>query len=419
MQFIIEGGKKLEGDIWVSGAKNAALPIIAATLLTDEQCVLNNVPRISDVETILNILKSLGSAVAWTGEHQLTICNKNATLHHPDYHLVKSLRASVLFLGSFLARFHAIDMTEPGGCIIGNRPLDTHIHGLSKLGARIEKKNGTYTISSDGLRGTEVVLLEASVTATENILMAAVRAQGTTVIKNAAYEPHVQDVVSFLQKLGADISGNGTSVLVVHGVSQLHGAMHTIIPDTIEAGTFLILGIANKGKLRIHNIVPEHMDVVLEKLRVMGARFDIDSAESTLSVTSHGIIRSAKIDARPYPGIPTDLQSIFGVLATQAQGTTLIWDTLFEGRMGYIQELVRMGANAVICDPHRVLITGPTPLYGQEIRGFDLRAGAAMIIAGLIARGRTVINGAEIVDRGYERMCERLQEIGAEIECKN
>ena len=415
MKFIIEGGKKLEGDVWISGAKNAALPIIAATLLTDDECVLDNMPRLSDVETLLNILRSLGSSIVWTGEHQVTMCNRNATLHHPDYQLVKSLRASILLLGSFLARFHTIDIAEPGGCIIGNRPLDTHFLGLSKLGVRSEKKNGTYAFSSDDLHGAEVVLLEASVTATENILMAAVRAKGTTIIKNAAYEPHVQDLVLFLQKLGAHIEGNGTSTLTIQGVSSLHGATHTLIPDTIEAGTFIILGIANKGKLRIHNVISEHMDVVLEKLRMMGAKFDMSN--HTVTIRSHGTMRAAKIDARTDPGIPTDLQSIFGVLATQTQGTTLIWDTLFEGRMGYVQELVRMGANAVVCDPHRVLVTGPTPLYGQEIRGFDLRAGAAMIIAGLIASGRTIINGADIVDRGYENIVGRLQALGAAIEC--
>ncbi len=415
MKFIIEGGRKLNGDIWVSGAKNAALPIIAATLLTDDECVLDNMPRISDVETLLNILKSLGSSAVWTGEHQVTICNRDSTLHNPDYHLVKSLRASILFLGSFLTRFHTIDIAEPGGCIIGNRPLDTHFLGLSKLGARIDKKKGIYKLSSKGLHGAEIILLEASVTATENVLMAAVCARGTTVIKNVACEPHVQDLVLFLQKIGADIEGNGTTTLTIQGVSTLHGTTHTIIPDTIEAGTFIILGIANKGKLRVHNVIPEHMEVVLEKLRVMGAKFDISG--HTVTVHSYGAMCATKIDARPYPGIPTDLQSIFGVLATQVQGTTLIWDTLFEGRMGYIQELVRMGANAVVCDPHRVLVTGPTPLYGQEIHSFDLRAGAAMIIAGLIASGRTVINSAEIVDRGYEHIVERLQAIGASIQC--
>lgn len=415
MKFIIEGGKKLEGDICVSGAKNAALPIIAATLLTDENCVLDNVPRISDVETLLNILKSLGSSVAWSGDHQVTICNRAAAFQNPDYHLVKSLRASILFLGSFLTRFHTIDIAEPGGCIIGNRPLDTHFHGLSKLGVQIEKKNGTYALSSQGLRGSSVTLLEVSVTATENVLMAAVCAEGTTIIKNAACEPHVQDLVSFLQKLGAHIEGNGTTTLTVYGVQTLHGGTYAIIPDTIEAGTFIILGIANKGKLRIHNVIPDHMDVVLEKLRVMGAKFDVSG--HTVTVHSHGVMRATKIDARPYPGIPTDLQSIFCVLATQVQGTTLIWDTLFEGRMGYIQELVRMGANAVVCDPHRALVMGPTPLYGQEIRSFDLRAGAAMIIAGLIASGRTVINSAEIVGRGYENIVERLKAVGADIEC--
>ncbi len=412
MKFVIQGGKKLQGDIKVSGAKNAITPIIAATLLTDEECIIDNVPRISDVDSMLKILQSLGGAVTWTGEHQVSICNRGATFHTLDHKLVKSLRSSILFLGSFLGRFHSIELTEPGGCIIGNRPLDTHFHALARLGVVVERVNSHFRFSHRGLKGATVILLEASVTATENLLMAAALAEGTTVIKNAAYEPHVSDLIQFLIEMGADIQGIGTPTLCIKGVESMHGAHHTVIPDTIEAGTFLIMGLASKSRITIHDVRVDHMDVVLEKLRAMGGRFEV---KGTTITTKPSGLHAARIDARAYPGVPTDLQSLFGILATQAHGTSLIFDTMFEGRLGYIQELIRMGSNAIICDPHRVLITGPTPLYGQEIRSFDLRAGAAMIVAGVIAAGETVINNAEIIDRGYEHIEERLAALGVEI----
>lgn len=413
MKFIIHGGTKLRGDITVSGAKNSATPIIAATLLTDEECIIENVPRISDVDIMLRILQSIGSSVEWMSHHKLKICNRGVEVHTLDHKLVKSLRSSVLFLGSFLSRFHSVDFTEPGGCIIGNRPLDTHFHALARLGVLIDRVNSHYHFSHTGLKGATITLLEASVTATENLLMAASMAEGETVIKNAACEPHVEDLTHFLVKMGVTIHGIGTHTLTIQGVEKLHGTHHTLIPDTIEAGTFIIMGLASKSRLAINNVRSDHLDVVLEKLRAMGARIEVQGDTIT---TKPSALRATRVDTRPYPGVPTDLQSLFGVLATQAHGTSLIFDTMFEGRLGYIQELIRMGSNAVICDPHRVLITGPTPLYGQEIRSFDLRAGAAMIVAGIIAAGETVINGAEIIDRGYENIEERLRNLGVSIE---
>lgn len=413
MKLIIRGGKKLHGEIAVVGMKNAATPIIAATLLTDEECVIDNVPRIADVEAMLAILLSMGSRVVWTGDHQVTICNSGATLETLDEKMMKRLRSSSLFMGPFLARFSRAVVAEPGGCIIGNRPLGTHFRALEKFGCRIQRINGHYELSREALKGTTIVLLEASVTATENVLMAACRAQGTTVIHNAACEPHVQDLARFLQALGVDIKGIGTSILTIVGKDSLTGARYSIIPDTIEAGTFIIMGLATKSEITVKHARHEHMEIVLEWLVSKGARLAFSDDSVIVHTSAH--LQAGRADFQTYPGLPSDLQALFGVLATQLHGTTLIHEKMFEGRLGYIQELIKMGANAVICDPHRVLVTGPTPLYGQEIRSFDLRAGAAMIIAGLIASGETVIHDAEIVDRGYERIEERLNALGADI----
>lgn len=413
MKFIIQGGKKLSGSIRVSGAKNAATPILAATLLTDERCIIGNVPRIADVESALAILRSMGAEVEWSGDHEVTVCAVHARPGIVDQKLVKSLRSSVLFLGPCLARFNEMDLSEPGGCIIGNRPLDTHHHVLVRLGVSISRSNGTWHFSHNGLRGTEIILLEKSVTATENALMAAVLARGTTVIKNAACEPHVEDLARFLSAQGASVRGAGTSTIIIEGVDRLRGARHVVIPDMIETGTFLMMALATKSKLTLEGTDASHLDVACEKLRMMGAKFAFRG--DTIDVLESPPLIAQKIDTRPYPGIPTDLQSIFGVLSTQVQGTTLIHETLFEGRLGYVNELIRMGANAIMCDPHRVLISGPSPLYGTEIRSLDLRAGAAMIIAGLVASGQTIIHEAQIIDRGYEHIEERLLQLGADI----
>lgn len=412
-KFIIKGGKPLNGTIKIFGMKNAATPIIAATLLTEEECVISNVPKISDVLHLLEILRSLGVKIEWTGHHELRICAKNANIGALDKKAVQSMRSSILLMGPLLARFKRVTIPEPGGCIIGNRPIDTHLFALNKLGAKISKENGSYTLEAKSLNGTLIILPEFSVTATENLVMAASLAQEKTEIKLAAAEPHVQDLIKFLNQMGAKISWVGTHHLVIEGVKKLHGAYHTLIPDQIEIGTFAVAAAVSRGEVLIENIIPEHLDIILLKLEEAGVNFEVGN--NYLKIKPSSSLRAFRLQTLPYPGFPTDLQAPFGVLATQCNGTSLIQDPLYEGRMSYVSELVKMGANAIVADPHRVVITGPTPLYGQEIKSFDLRAGATLIIAGLIAEGETIINEAEVVDRGYERIEERLHALGAEI----
>ncbi|MBU0625844.1 UDP-N-acetylglucosamine 1-carboxyvinyltransferase, partial [Patescibacteria group bacterium] len=292
---------------------------------------------------------------------------------------------------------------------------DTHLHALKQLGATIEDcGDGAIRLTATNLSGATIILPEFSVTATENALMAAVTAQGTTIIKLAAAEPHVENLCQFLNAAGARISGLGTHTLAIEGVEKLHGTRHRIIPDQIEAGTLAVLGALTKGTLNIRGVVPEHLDIILLTLKRAGVNFELKG--DTLVVTSTGQLHAFKLQTMPYPGFPTDLQSPFGVLATKCSGTSLIHDPMYEGRLGYINELIKMGANATICDPHRVVITGPTPLYGREIRGLDLRAGATLVIAGLVSTGETILHNAEVIDRGYERFDERLRAIGADIQ---
>jgi UDP-N-acetylglucosamine 1-carboxyvinyltransferase len=412
-RFVIHGGRPLNGEVHVGGMKNAVTPILAATLLMDGICVIRNVPKLSDVERMLDILRSLGSTVEWTGDREVTVDTRKADIASIDSKAVKSMRSSILVLGPLLARFGQVDLPEPGGCIIGNRPIDTHLIALEALGATVEKRDGVVKLTSRGLKGTKIILPEFSVTATENAMMAAVTAAGRTVIHLAAAEPHVQDLAKFLNAAGARISGIGSHTLVIDGVAKLKGTEHTVIPDQIEIGTFAVLGAVTKGTLRIRGVAPEHLDIILLVLKKAGVRYAVE--KDSLVMASQSSLSAFRLQTMPYPGFPTDLQAPFGVLATQCSGTTLIHDPLFEGRLGYVNELVKMGANAIICDPHRVLISGPTPLYGQEIRGLDLRAGATLVIAGLIAQGETVLHGAEIIDRGYEDLDGRLRAVGADI----
>lgn len=413
-KFIINGKNKIEGEINVSGMKNATTPILAATLLTKETCIISNVPNISDVRSVIEIMKNIGSNIEYLDEHTLKISNKDINPCQLDEKAVRKMRSSILFMGPLLARFHEIDLPEPGGCIIGNRPLDSHISGFQQLGAQVVKNSRSYKMSVDKLIGSKITLPEFSVTATENIIMAAVLAEGTTNIHLAACEPHVQDLCNFLNKIGAKISGIGTHQITIEGVKELKGTEHKIIPDQIEIGTFIVLAAATHGKLKINNIEIEHLDIILLKLKEIGVEFEVGDNYLTILPTSN--LKSFKLQTLPYPGFPTDLQSVFGVLATQCQGTTLIQDPLFEGRMGYLNELIKMGANAIIADPHRAIISGPTPLYGTEIKSLDLRAGAALIIAALLADGESVLDNVEIIDRGYEKIEERLSNIGAKIQ---
>lgn len=415
-KFIINGAKHLEGEIEIRGSKNATTPILSACILTKEECVIDNVPLVADVLKMIELIKSMGVEADWIGERTIKVkAGNNVDPEKMDFSIVGHMRSSILLLGSLLSRFRKFKIRQPGGCIIGARPIGTHFDALEALGARITQENGFYKFDADRLIGKTIILKEFSVTATENLMMAAALAEGTTTIKIAAIEPHVQDLARFLNKMGSKIKGLGVHTIEIQGRKKLHGARHKLIPDPIEAGTFAILAAATKSKIKINNVNAHELDLVLEKLKEMGVRIEVNE-NSLMLKPSAGLKSIKKIEARTYPGIPTDLQAPFGVLATQAEGTTLIHDTLYEGRLGYINELNKMGANAIICDPHRALITGPTPLYGQEITGFDLRAGATLIIAALLATGKSVIDKIEQVDRGYEKIEERLRNLGADIE---
>ncbi len=411
-KLVVEGGRSLRGEVTVPGSKNAATPILAACLLTTDECVVENVPEISDVERMLELLRELGVSVVREG-HTVRLKAQSVTLKALGEQPVKSMRSSVLLFGPLLARLGQVHLPEPGGCIIGNRPLSAHLEGFRQLGVRVEPAGEGYSLSWPNRRGAAVTLPEFSVTATENVLMAAVLTPGTTTIDVAAAEPHVADLCVFLSSMGAKISGVGTHHLEIQGVASLHGATHHVIPDSTEAGTWAVLAAVSRGELTIGPVVPEHLKLVLLKLKEVGVHYTLTG--DRLNVSASRQLKPFKLQALPYPGFPTDLQAPFSLLATQASGTSLIHDPLYEGRLNHIAELITMGANAVVADPHRVVITGPTPLYGREIRSFDLRAGATLIIAGLMAQGETVIHDVELVDRGYEHLDKRLRAVGAHL----
>lgn len=412
--FEIIGGKKLKGEIDVRGSKNAATPILAATLLTEKKCVLDNIPLIEDVLKMIKIIKEMGAEVKWLGKRKISIAAKNINPEKMNFNEVMKMRSSVLLLGSLSARFSKFKMSYPGGCLIGSRPIGTHFRALEKMGIKIRQDSDFYYIDSSRRHVAKVVLGEFSVTATENTLMLASLIPQKTIIKIAAAEPHIQDLADFLTKLGVKIKGAGTHTLEIIGKNNLKGVEHKIISDANEAATFLIMGAATKSCITVKNTNEDHLDLVLEKMREFGVNFEV--RKNSIKVLPKSNLRAiAKIDARIYPGIPTDIQAPLGVLATQAEGTTLIHDTLYEGRFKYIQELKKMGATAVISDPRSALITGPTQLYGKEVISFDLRAGASMIIAALLAQGKSVIKNIEQVDRGYEKIETRLQKLGANI----
>lgn len=406
----IQGPVKVRGEIPVYGMKNAVLPCLAATLLTKETCVLKNVPQISDVMNFLEILKSLGATVAWQDATTVAVTCEHVFLERLQQKLVKTMRASVLIMGPLLVRFGEVLLSEPGGCILGNRPLDDHIRVFKGLGCEIERKGDGLYIKTNALTGA-TIFARFSVTGTENALMCATGSHGITTIRLAAREPHVVNLTNMLIAMGSRIEGVGSDVVKVQGGDVLHGVTHTIIPDQIEIGTFAALAAATRGNLSIGPILPEYLDALFVLLDDMKQPYEVKG--DRLIMMPGGSLKSFKLQTLPYPGFPTDVQAPFGVVATQAAGTTLIHDPLFEGRMGYVHELIKMGANAIICDPHRVLITGPTPLYGREIRSLDLRAGATLVIAGLLAEGQTVIFDAHILDRGYYKLKERLEAVGA------
>ena len=413
-KFRIKGGTSLSGDITVSGAKNAALKMIAASLLTDEEIILTNVPDIQDIRTLLLILEKLGASVDFT-DHIVTICCVNVQSSKPDYQLVKHMRGSVVIVGPLLARFGSATIPQPGGCLIGSRPIDTHINAFRQLNVEISQEKDLYKFSAAKLSGDTVVLDEMSVTATENALMAAVLAKGNTEIRLAASEPEIEDLSTMLNSMGAKIKGAGSNIISIQGVSKLKGVQHQVIPDRIEVGTFAIAAAVSRGDVKIHNVIPQHLDSFLHVLHQLNVAHSIEKG-NILHIKPTTIFEPIQIDTRPYPGYPTDLQAPLSVLLTQANGTSSIFETMYEGRLGYTKELEKMGASIKTIDAHTVTISGPTPLYGKHITSFDIRAGATLIIAALIAQGESVIDKIELVDRGYENIENRLRSIGADIE---
>lgn len=412
--FEIEGGRKLSGVIDVRGSKNATTPILAATLMTQEECIISNIPRIEDVLAMLEILKSMGAKVTWKGTHIVSVVCKNVHPEKMDVQLVKKIRSSILLLGALSARFDRFKLYHPGGCVIGARPVGTHFDALTKMGIDIRQKGNVYFADASHRHAEQVVLREFSVTATENAMMLASGIEGKTVIRIAASEPHVEDLGRFLRKMGVKIKGLGTHTIEIEGKKNLKGVRHTIIPDANEAATFLVLGAATKSAITVRGAREEHLALVLEKMREFGVTFEVRKGEIRVCPAKH-LTAITKIDARIYPGIPTDIQAPLGVLATQAEGATMIHDTLFEGRFNYVGELQKMGANAHILNPHQATFTGVTPLMGTTINSFDLRSGAALVIAALVAHGKTTIENVYQVDRGYESLEDRLSGLGAII----
>ncbi|HZX01158.1 MAG TPA: UDP-N-acetylglucosamine 1-carboxyvinyltransferase [Candidatus Paceibacterota bacterium] len=419
MQFVVNGGRKLSGEIEVFGSKNAATPTIAATILTTQPCFLSNVPKIGDVLTLLTILESMGSRINWEGEI-LKIDNSNLDPATLNMDLVRSIRSSVLLIGPMLARFGKFSFATPGGCHIGVRPLDAHLEALKEIGVSVEYDavSDIYELKplSPGKLRNKVVLTEFSVTATENLMMLGT-AMPSLEIELAAAEPHVQNLGGFLEKLGFAVGGLGTHNIRISGNRNTSAAeiSHSVMPDPIEAGTFMVLGALATESLSIRNVPVAFMVSSIKKLQQFGV--DLRITDDTVTIkNSLKNLKATKIQTLPYPGFPTDLQAPYGVLATQSEGSSLIFDTLYEGRLRYIHELQKMGAQAEILDDHRAIIHGPTPLHGAEIKSLDLRAGATLVIAALIAEGRSTLNDAEQIDRGYARLEERLRLLGAGIE---
>lgn len=404
---------RLDGKVRISGAKNAVLPAIAASLLTEEKLRLKNVPLVKDVFTILTLVKELGAEYT-IRRKSLSIQVKKILSEEASYELVRAMRASILVLGPLLARHGKAVVSLPGGCAIGSRPIDLHIHGLERLGASITLQHGYINAEAKQLQGTEIEFEKKTVGGTENILMAAALARGETILKNCSLEPEVTNLCQLLVKMGAKIDGIGEETIRVKGVRELGGAVHEIIPDRIEAGTFLVAGALSRGNILLTQVRPEHLGTIIEKLRFSGVRIERVNRTS-LRVIGNEEIKPQDITTSPYPGFPTDMQAQFMVMMTQAHGTSIITETIFDRRFSHVNELLRLGANIEVIGD-KAIVKGKTPLSGAEILATDLRASASLILAGLIASGETIINDVEHLNRGYENIEEKLKSLGAQIE---
>jgi UDP-N-acetylglucosamine 1-carboxyvinyltransferase len=419
--FLIEGGHRLSGTVRAAGNKNGALPILAACLLTNEPVTLTNVPRIRDVDTMVDLLVDLGAEVTWTGANEIRVHTADVESWTPDERLCSMIRASFLLTGPLLARFGRATMPPPGGDVIGRRRLDPHMHAFAELGAELELGD-RYELSSNGLRGKSIFLDEASVMATENTIMAAVLTPGETVIGNAACEPHIQDLCRFLISLGADIEGVESNVLRVRGVESLRGGEWRIRTDHIEVGSFIGLAVVTGGDVTIEDAEPTDLRSILTAFERLGVQVEVGKTTVRVPARQQLVVQDdlggmiPKVEDGPWPAFPADLTSIALTVATQAFGTVLIFEKMFESRLFFTDKLVARGARIILCDPHRAVITGPARLVGQRMESPDIRAGMAMLLAALCADGQSTIGAAHQIDKGYERIDERLRALGARIE---
>jgi UDP-N-acetylglucosamine 1-carboxyvinyltransferase len=420
--FVIEGSRRLSGTIRAAGNKNGALPIIAACLLADGPVALSNVPRIRDVDTMLDLLADLGADASWTGLNEVSVDARGASKSAPDEGLCSKIRASFLLAGPLLARFGRASMPPPGGDVIGRRRLDPHLHAFNELGAVMDLTGRLYELEATNLRGASVFLDEASVMATENTIMAAVLAKGQTVLGNAACEPHVQDLCRFLVSLGAQIDGIESNVLRITGVESLTGGSWSIGPDHIEVGSFIGMAAITGGDVTIEGVRRQDLVSIIPAFAKLGVRVEVGEDTVHVPTKQQLIVEDdlggmvPKIEDGPWPAFPSDLTSIALTVATQAFGTVLMFEKMFENRLFFTDKLVSMGARIILCDPHRAVITGPARLVGQRMESPDIRAGMAMLLAALSAEGQSTIGAAHQIDKGYERIDERLRALGASIE---
>ena len=411
-KFVINGGKSLHGKVHISGAKNAAVAILPAVLLAEDTCVIENLPAISDVTAILHVIKELGADVHYLSKDTVEINTNNVTSHIVTKQMAEGMRASSYFLGALLGRMNKARVAPPGGCDFGVRPIDQHIKGFEALGAKMSFEGGLVDGKAFALKGASIYLDVVSVGATVNIMLAAVKAQGLTVIENAAREPHIVDLANFLNSMGANIMGAGTGVIKIRGVDKLHGTTYSIIPDQIEAGTYMTAVVATGGDVMIDNVIPKHLESITAKLREIGA--EIEEFDESLHIKMETRPRKCNVKTMPHPGFPTDMQPQIATLLAIAGGTSIVTEGVWDNRFRYVEQLTLMGADIQV-DGKSAIITGIDALKGAPVRATDLRAGAAMIIAGLMAKGETEVEDIIYIDRGYENVVEKFSMLGADI----
>lgn len=413
-KFIIKGGIPLKGEVQISGAKNAAVAIIPATVLSKGVCVIDNVPSISDVEVALQILSYMGAEIKRLGKSRLQIDTSKITDGTVPYDLARSTRGSSYFLGALLGRFHSARVPMPGGCDLGSRPIDQHIKCFETLGAKVDIQHGIVDLTADRLIGTQIYFDKVTVGGTINALLACACAEGLTIIENAAKEPHIVDVANFLNSMGADIMGAGTDVIKIKGVKELHGTEYSVIPDQIEAGTFMVAAAATGGDIVLKNVIPKHLEPITAKLRKIGVYVEVADDSDNIRVVGRSKYQSTDIKTSPHPGFPTDMQPQMTTLLTIAEGTSMVTESIFDVRFKYVDELRRMGADITV-DSRVAVVRGVDHLTGAPVKPSDLRAGAALIIAGLAAQGITEIEDIRHIERGYEDMEIKLRNLGADI----